>query len=223
MAAWERPLAGLVYLLLESWACKVGVNSAGRHLHYHVLITEYWRLILINMESLDHRWPIFSRIPANAWSDQARHVKNDVSALPDTPQIASPAGAHAGFEPANPVCPVLAQSGQRAGFDRACTWIWSGPTRAARFSPHVLIQIPPGARTGYARANHHGPWAIWCDQGLCMGKARPEPVWESTGLALARTNPMVARTNPAWVQSGLAIWDKTSYPVSSCLLNRSLI
>ena len=41
----------------------------------------------------------------------------------DRPQIASLAGASVGFERASPVCPVLAQSGQRAGFGRACTWI----------------------------------------------------------------------------------------------------
>ena len=42
-----------------------------------------------------------------------------------------------------------------------------------------------------------------------MGQARMGPVRELTGLALARTNPMVpmvARTNPAWDQAGLAIW-----------------
>ena len=42
-----------------------------------------------------------------------------------------------------------------------------------------------------------------------MGQARAGPLRESTGLALARTNPMVpmvARTNPAWDQAGLAIW-----------------
>ncbi len=75
------------------------------------------------------------------------------------------------------VCPVPAQSVQ-------CL----GPTH---------IMCPVKSRTG----NHgpNGPWAIWCDQGLCMGKARLGPVWELTGLALACTNPlvpMVSQTNP---------------------------
>ncbi len=45
----------------------------------------------------------------------------------------------------------------------------------------------------------------WADPG----PDRAGPGWELTGLALARTNPIVprvARTNPAWDQSGLAIW-----------------
>ena len=53
-----------------------------------------------------------------------------------------------------------------------------------------------------------------CDQGLRLGTARPGPGWETTGLALARTNPMVpmvARTNPAWDQAGLAIWAVYDY------------
>ena len=46
---------------------------------------------------------------------------------------------------------------------------------------------------------------------VTKGCARAKPVREMAGLALARTNPrvpMVARTNPAWDQSGLAIWDR---------------
>ncbi len=42
-----------------------------------------------------------------------------------------------------------------------------------------------------------------------MGKADTGPIMESTGLALARANarvPVVAQTNHAWDQSGLAIW-----------------
>ncbi len=42
-----------------------------------------------------------------------------------------------------------------------------------------------------------------------MGKALPGPVRDLTGIALARTIPIVprvARTNPAWDQTGLAIW-----------------
>ncbi len=45
----------------------------------------------------------------------------------------------------------------------------------------------------------------WADPG----PARAGPSWESTGLAIAQTNPIVprvARTNPAWDQAGLAIW-----------------
>ncbi len=38
-----------------------------------------------------------------------------------------------------------------------------------------------------------------------MGKDRPGPVRESTGLALAHTNPMVAHTKPAQVQNGFAL------------------
>ena len=52
------------------------------------------------------------------------------------------------------------------------------------------------------------PLIPWADPGL----ARAGPGWESTGLALARTNyivPRVAQTNPTWDQSGLAIWDWT--------------
>ncbi len=46
---------------------------------------------------------------------------------------------------------------------------------------------------------------LWADPG----PARAGPGWESTGLALARTNPIVPRvawTNPAWDQSRLAAW-----------------
>ncbi len=57
-----------------------------------------------------------------------------------------------------------------------------------------------------------------------MGQARTGPVRESTGLALARTNPMVpmvARTNPAWDQSGLAIWEGT--PIYGVSLNPAYV
>ena len=44
----------------------------------------------------------------------------------------------------------------------------------------------------------------WADPG----PARMGPVWEQTGLSLARTSmvPVVAYTNPSWDQTGLAIW-----------------
>ena len=52
------------------------------------------------------------------------------------------------------------------------------------------------------------------------GPARAGPGWESSGLALARTNPTVprvARTNPAWDQRGLAIWDGQMDTQTKCI------
>ena len=97
-------------------------------------------------------------------------------------QIVSLAGAHAGFEQASPVCPILAQSWQRARFDRG---------------PHGQ---PAWARTR--------PFHI----DMTMGCHGPSPYGARAGIgwaALAHTNPMVpmvALTNPARDQSGLAIW-----------------
>ena len=80
------------------------------------------------------------------------------------------------FERASPVCLVLAQSWQRTGFDRACTWILAGPVRAAGSTPHALVQIPHGARTGYAWAMYHG--VICSCHRLILG----QPARKSTGL-----------------------------------------
>ncbi len=49
---------------------------------------------------------------------------------------------------------------------------------------------------------------------------------ELTGLALARTNPMVlmvARTIPAWDQAGLAIWVISSRPGNFPTLSHALL
>ncbi len=112
----------------------------------------------------------------------------------DNIQIASPAGIWAG----KPSLPGPSPSGQSTGFDRDCYRIWAGPGRASPDCPLEPVWIPPGA----CIRDMHGPWAD-------SGPAWLGPGQESTGLALARTNPMVpvvARMNPAWDQSGLAIW-----------------
>ena len=58
---------------------------------------------------------------------------------------------------------------------------------------------------GRAPLKYRSKLIPWADPG----PAQAGPSWESTGLALARTNPMVPRVaqpNPAWDQTGLAIW-----------------
>ena len=60
-----------------------------------------------------------------------------------------------------------------------------------------------------------GPGPVWATYGILLGLHR-----DLTGLALAHTNPMVpmvARTNPAWDQAGLAILALLQGPISSIL------
>ncbi len=130
-------------------------------------------------------------------------------------QIASPAGARAAFVWASPVCPVLAQSGQSMGFDRACTGICAGPARVARSSPHEPIKIPPGARTGYA-------WANICPFQPAQARTHPyrDLYWSCEGIVpveniahSARTGPRrdlygqygLARTGPDWCGEWLKV------------------
>ncbi len=128
--------------------------------------------------------------------------------IPDSEPGRGPCGIWAG-KPSLPVpSPVWATCGLWLGLHRdlngACTgsplepaWAYTNPT----WGPHGPVRdIPAGPQAGFGRAD--------------PGPARAGPSWESTGLALAQTNPTVprvARTNPAWDQSGLAIWDTHWY------------
>ncbi len=92
-------------------------------------------------------------------------------------QIASPAGARAGFERASPACPFLAQSGQPAGFDRACTGIWAGPARASALEPAWAHTNPAWGPGGICLRT-------CCSLLYCQGspvESRPGPMRATTG------------------------------------------
>ncbi len=96
---------------------------------------------------------------------------------------------------------------ERVAFGLKCVLhrVWVSQPRFERASPDSPILALLGKvrdLTGIATGFERGP--AWPAQ---TGPARARPSWESTGLALARTNPVVprvARTNPALDQSGLA-------------------
>ena len=114
----------------------------------------------------------------------------------NTSQIASPGGAHLGFEWASPYCPFLAQSGIGMGL------VWSlqqelewGPCGLAHSCPPSPMQIPHRAHMGFA----------WGKVGS---------MHDLTGLAHAHaipTVPTVAHPSPTWDWTGLAIWDSKGY------------
>ncbi len=88
--------------------------------------------------------------------------------------------------------------------------IWAGPCRPAR----TARSSPYKSRLGPGRDMHghlgHEIRRICSYHGLILGQPGAGPGWESTGLALTQTNPAVprvARTNPVWDQTGLAVWD----------------
>ena len=124
-------------------------------------------------------------------------------------QIVSLCVACTGSKGASPFCPVL-------GPVWAMYRIWLG-----------LLRDLSRARTGRPRlsawACTNPAWGLYGIFDVFMGKAR---ILELTGLALACTNsivPIVARTNPAWDQSGLAILEAAHFmsytlPVSTFFL-----
>ncbi len=92
-------------------------------------------------------------------------------------------------------------TGLAQGFERGP----HGQAQTARSSPYE-------SRLGPMRDihGHHGP--PFRGTEMTLGCHGPSPDGARAGIdwaALARTNPMlpmVARTNPAWDQAGLAIW-----------------